>query len=243
MRFAVTLLFSIFSLMQVLGQERFPKLQIHHLTDNFYIYTTYRDIDGKPFPANGMYLIAEDGAVLFDTPWDTTQLQPLLDTIAARHDHEVVFCIATHYHADRTAGLEYLNKKGIPTFTSKQTYDLCAKQGEKQASNYFVKDTVFKVCRYHLNTFYPGEGHTADNIVVWVEKENILYGGCFVKSTDNQSLGNIADANLKAWVPSLEKVKRRFPNPAYIVPGHFRWGSKDALDHTIRLLKQAGKKG
>lgn len=54
-----------------------------------------------------MYLVAKDGVVLFDTPWDTTQFQPLLDSIKLKHDKNVIICIATHAHEDRTGGLEY----------------------------------------------------------------------------------------------------------------------------------------
>lgn len=33
---------------------------------------------------------------MFDTPWDTTQFQPLLDSIKFKHNMNVLMCIATH---------------------------------------------------------------------------------------------------------------------------------------------------
>ena len=51
------------------------------LTGDFYIYTTYNTYQGNRIPANGMYLVTGAGVVLFDTPWDNTQFQPLLDSI------------------------------------------------------------------------------------------------------------------------------------------------------------------
>jgi len=83
------------------------KLRIEHLTDNFYVYTTYKDLNGFMFPSNSMYLVTDNGVVLFDTPWDTTQFQPLLDSISVRHNKKVVLAVSTHYHDDRTAGLEF----------------------------------------------------------------------------------------------------------------------------------------
>src|SRR3954468_16782828 len=80
------------------AQGASPKLSISHLTGNFYIYTTYKNINGSPFPSNSAYLVTDEGIVLFDTPWDTTQFQPLLDSIYARHQKKPVLCIATHYH-------------------------------------------------------------------------------------------------------------------------------------------------
>jgi metallo-beta-lactamase class B len=58
-----------------------PDLIISHLTGDFYIFTTYGSYNGNPVPANGMYMVTSKGVVLFDTPWDSTQFQPLLDSI------------------------------------------------------------------------------------------------------------------------------------------------------------------
>jgi metallo-beta-lactamase class B len=212
------------------------KLDITRLTGDFYIYTTYNDFGGKPFPSNGMYVVTSEGVALFDTPWDKTQFQPLLDSIEKRHHQKVVMCVATHYHDDRTAGLGYYKTKGIPTWSSRQTLRLCRKHGENQGAASFKKDTVFTLGQYRFRTLYPGAGHTKDNIVIWFEKEKILYGGCLVKSTDNQSLGNIADADLKAWPKSIKKIMQLCPNPAYVIPGHFSWVDNKALEHTLRLL-------
>lgn len=146
-------LFTLFIWLQTLlvGQDN-KKLCIQHLTDNFYVYTTYKEFNGTMFPSNSMYLVTNDGVVLFDTPWDTTQFQPLLDSISRRHHTKVVMAVATHYHDDRTAGLEFLKQKGVKTYSSKLTYDLCDEFNEKQAAYYFENDTVFEVGNYKFET-------------------------------------------------------------------------------------------
>lgn len=213
-------------------------LKITHLTGAYYIFTTYRPIRGQAFPSNGMYCVTDDGVVLFDTPWDTTQFQPLLDSIVVRHHKKVVVCIVTHAHDDRTAGLEYFNSKGIKTYSSKQTYDLCKIQHEKQAGFYFTKDTTFTVGNRSFQTYYAGEGHTKDNIVIWCNDEKILYGGCLVKSTETNGLGNIADANLSAWPATIKKLMEKYPKPNFVIPGHFGWTSNAGLQHTLHLLEK-----
>jgi len=220
------------------GQIDSLKLKITHLVGDYFGYTTYHAFNGLLFPSNSMYLVSDSGVVMFDTPWDSTQFQPLLDSIWTRHHKKVVFCIATHYHADRTAGLEFLNQKGIKTYTSYQTYRLCAIHHEKQSSFFFLNDTSFSVGQYRFNTFYPGEGHTPDNIVLWFDTEKILYGGCLIKSTENTSLGNIADANLILWPLTMKKLIKKFRCANYVIPGHFGWLHKKSLRHTLRLLKQ-----
>lgn len=214
------------------------KLEISHLTGDFYVYTTYNSFNWKPYPSNSMYLVTGEGVVMFDTPWDEKQFQPLLDSIQKRHGKKVVLCLATHYHADRTAGLEFLKAKGIKTYTSKQTYDLCKQFKESQPEFYFKKDTVFKVGRYNFETFYPGKGHTKDNIVIWFPNEKVLYGGCFVKSTEHEDLGNLSDADVRAWPKSIRKVLKKCPDPRYVIPGHLDWKNSKSLEHTLKMAEE-----
>ncbi len=240
-KIAATAIFMFF-LTVVFGQPASCSLKISNLTGSFYVYTTFRSLNGSLFPSNSMYLVTDSGVVLFDTPWDTTQFQPLLDSISARHNKKVVLCIATHYHSDRTAGLTFLKNHGVKTYSSQLTHTLCMQYKENQAEFYFTADTTFIVGNHKFETYYPGEGHTKDNIVIWFDKEKILYGGCLVKSTENNELGNIADANMSEWGKSIENVIRKYPGAAFIIPGHFGWTDNNALKHTLKLLQNNTKK-
>ncbi|HAD11891.1 MAG TPA: subclass B1 metallo-beta-lactamase, partial [Saprospirales bacterium] len=133
------------------------------------------------------------------TPWDTTQFQPLLDSIQARHHQKVVMALATHWHSDKTAGLEYYRQQGIRTYTTTQTDVFSEKNGHKRAEFLMAGDTVFQIGQYTFETYYPGEGHTADNIVVWFGQEKILYAGCLVKGAEAETLGYLGDANVMEY--------------------------------------------
>lgn len=224
----------------VVGSAQKAPLEIHRLTENCHVFTTYNMFNGVRFPSNGMYLVTPEGVVLFDTPWDTTQFQPLLDSIWLKHRQQVILAVSTHYHDDRTAGLSFLRNKGVKTYTSRKTRELCAQFNNPESEFIFTGDTVFHIGGFEMETFFPGEGHTPDNIVIWFRNEKILYGGCLVKSTVNETLGNTADANLRAWPTSIKRVIRKYKSPAFVVPGHFGWSSPRALPHTLKLLKQAG---
>lgn len=222
------------------GQDNRKKLVITPLTGDFYIYTTFHDYKGQLFPANSMYLVTEKGVVLLDTPWDSTQFQPLMDSVKARHGKAITLCIATHFHADRTAGLEFYAARGILTYTSRLTDKLSRERGEKRAAFHFSKDTSFTWGQYTFQAHYPGHGHSPDNIVVWFGKQGILYGGCLVKSVENDNLGNIADANLVEWKTTMKNLVSRYPDPLYVIPGHFGWQSNRAVKHTLELLEKHG---
>ncbi|HLP20517.1 MAG TPA: BlaB/IND/MUS family subclass B1 metallo-beta-lactamase [Chitinophagales bacterium] len=221
--------------------QKGPKpLTIKPLTGNFYVYITYSLYKGVPVPANAMYLVTDDGVILFDTPWDSTQFQPLLDSIEAKHHKKVIACIATHSHEDRTGGFDYYNSKGIKTYATIQTDEQCKLKNEKRARYLLGSDTAFTIGGYRFETYYPGRGHAPDNIVLWFPAEKILYGGCFIKSTDARDLGYTGDADVKEWPVAVKRVQDKFGKPQYVIPGHGNWRNKKSPEHTLRLLRKHG---
>jgi metallo-beta-lactamase class B len=223
------------------GQTSQPKLKISHLTENFYIYTTYNTYNESITPAHGMYLVSDSGVVLFDTPWDSTQFQALLDSIDTRHHKSVSLCIAAHWHSDRTAGLEYYKQKGIKTYTTQFTDELAKKNDHKRAEFLMKNDTIFHFDQYTFETYYPGQGHTLDNIIIWFTKEKILYGGCLIKGGTAVNLGFLGDANKKEYYNTLKKVEKKCPNPNYIVISHSDWNDPNSLKRSIKLAKKLRK--
>ncbi len=240
-----TILFTIAficSMTNIFGQTEQAKLKISHLTGDFYIYTTYNTYQESQVPANGMYLVTNKGVVMFDTPWDTSQFQPLLDSIQFKHNKSVLLCIATHWHGDRTEGLEYYKQQGIKTYTTVLTDEFSKKNNMKRAEFLIAKDTVFNIEQYSFETYYPGEGHTADNIIIWFKKEKILYGGCLIKGVDAKNLGYLGDANTTAYATTLKRVQQKCPTPKFIIVSHSDWDDLNSLKHSIKMAKKLKKK-
>ncbi len=223
------------------GEATQPRLIISELIPDFYIYQTFMEYKGEPVSANGMYVVTNAGVIMFDATWDPTQLQPLLDSIMTRHNKQVVLSIATHFHEDRAGGFDFLKTKGIKTYTTKLTDSILAANKKQRAEFLIYNDTVFTVGQYSFEIYYPGKGHSPDNIVGWFGKTKLLYGGCLVKSTDAEGLGNLSDADVKAWPQTIKNIQLRFA-PRYIIPGHDSWNSTSALNHTLKLLKDYEKK-
>lgn len=237
------LLFSVFIFLMIslVAQPIHPKLKITPLTENFYIYTTYNTYENSQVPANGMYVVTKQGVVLFDTPWDTTQFQPLLDSIQARHHQTVIMAFATHWHSDKTAGLEYYRQKGIKTYTTHKTDELSKKNGAKRATFLMDKDTVFTVGGYQFETYYPGPGHTEDNIVIWFPSEKVLYGGCLIKGASDTNLGFLGDGNVKEYANTLKRLQQKYRNPQHIIVAHSDWNDLNSLKHSIEMAELLGK--
>jgi metallo-beta-lactamase class B len=222
----------------IFAQDSNSNLKISHLTGDFFVFTTYNYYKGNRIPANGMYLVTNNGVVMIDSPWDTTQFQPLLDSIKVRHNKDVVLCIATHFHEDRTGGLEYYRRQGIKTYTTIQTDEISSRRGMKRAEFLIDKDTVIKFGQYSFQTFYPGRGHAPDNIVIWFEEEKVLYGGCLIKSVEDNTLGNLSDASIIDYATTIRNVQRKCKRAKYIIPGHNDWTSTKSLKHTLEMAQK-----
>lgn len=225
------------SLTTAFAQQPDADLKITPLTGNFYLYVTYNLYKGEKIPANGMYLVTPEGVVLFDTPWDPTQFQPLLDSIEARHHQPVSICIATHFHEDRTGGLDYYRQHGIKTYTSALTDAWSRKTNKKRAEFLIAKDTVFHIGGYTFETYYPGPGHAPDNIIIWFNQQKILYGGCLIKSAEDEDLGNLGDANRQEYANSIKRVQEKCRHPKYIIVGHGDCSSLQSLPHTLEMAE------
>jgi len=238
MRKLVSLVLFLVILPNSFGQSKNSALPISHLIGDFYVYKTFHDYNGTLISANAMYLVTNKGVVLFDAPWDETQFQPLLDSIKAKHNKEVIMCFATHSHDDRAGGITFYKQKGIKTYTGKLTDEILKKQNTPRAEYIVPNDTLFTIGQYKFEVFYPGKGHAPDNIVAWFAKEKILYGGCFIKSASAKDLGYLGDSDVKQWGKSIKKVKSKCKAPQYIITGHEDWTNTQSLDHTLKLVQE-----
>lgn len=226
----VTLLFLSLS---VCGQ----KLEITRLNQKLYVYTTYHTYNGKEVSANAMYLVTSKGVVLFDTPWDQSQNQPLLDSIKKKHQLKVICVFATHAHEDRAGGFGFFNKEGIPTYASEETNAILKLEGKPFASNTIEKGAKYQFGGEKFYVEYFGPGHTRDNLVVWFPEYKVLDGGCLIKSAEAKNLGFVGEADLKAWPHTIMAIKNKYKQINSVVAGHDNWKIPGALDKTLELLK------
>jgi metallo-beta-lactamase class B len=198
------------------------------------VHTSYQVLNGVPFPSNGLIVHTRDSVVLIDTGWGIKATREVLKHLKGK---PVAACIVTHFHADRTGGIPLLRKKGIPCWGTAYTRELALARGEAPPEARLPNDTTFTIDGVRFTVFYPGAGHAPDNIVVWLPDQQVLHGGCFIKSTEAGTLGNTADADLISWPVAIDRVRQRFPETPHVVPGHQAWGGPELLDHTLQLLR------
>ncbi len=211
-------------------------LLIEKINSNLYLYTTFNTFEGNKYAANAVYLITKKGVILFDTPWDSTQYQPLLDSINQKHNLPVIAIYATHWHEDRAGGFAYYNRIGIPTYATKMTNDLLKANHKAQAAHLVDIDKIYTIGGQSFVVNFFGAGHSMDNVVIWFPKYKILDGGCFIKSAEARDLGFTADGDIKSWKPSLARLMTKYPQINMVIPGHDAWRDKGQIKRTEMLL-------
>ncbi len=222
------LLPTVFELAQPQMAAIADDLWIARLTPHSWVTSFTHAMSGAIIPANGLIALTAAGPVLVDPGWSPEQANSLLAFTTARFGRPIG-AIATHWHADRLAGIPAMRAAGIPIFLGARTQAVLAKR-PLPAPDYTP------IPAFGLEAYFPGAGHTPDNIVVWSPQDRILFGGCAIKSATAKNLGNLEDADRGAWPASMERLRARYPEAALVIPGHGAIGG-DPIGRTLQLLR------
>ena len=211
-------------------------LKIEPLTEHTYLHVSYLETEsfGK-VACNGMIVISDGEAIVFDTPTNDAVSEELLDWLKS-NDLDVKAVVATHFHEDCLGGLQAFHDKLIPSYATQKTIDLVKDKGVAIPTIGFSNTLKLQAGTEDIILDFVGEGHTVDNIVGYFPKDKTLFGGCLVKSV-GAGKGNLEDANIEEWSKTVSKIKVRYPNATLIIPGHGQYGDKGLLDYTIALFK------
>ncbi|WP_244309927.1 subclass B1 metallo-beta-lactamase [Leptospira mtsangambouensis] len=212
------------------------RLEWQKIKETVWIHRSFGEFQGQVFSANGLVVLSNKGVVVIDTPWTESQTEELFSEIQTKFQKEILFLIVTHAHDDRMAGVPLFQKRNIPVYSTSLTAKLAKERGFGKTNPILDIQTRFALGNESIEVFFPGHGHSADNIVVWLAHTHILFGGCLVKALDAENLGNVKEADLNEWPNSVKRVLSRYPDAEVVVPGHGDWGKLDLLRHTIRLL-------
>jgi metallo-beta-lactamase class B len=220
---------------QVISED----LEIIKISDNAFVHISYKEYStfGR-VPCNGLIYMNNNEAVILDTPPDSIITSQLLSWIIKKFPEvKIKGVIVNHFHEDCLGGLNEFHKLNIKSYSYESTPALAEKINLPVPQNTFKAKLDLEVGKEKIICMYFGEAHTKDNIVVWIPDEEILFGGCMIKSL-NSSKGNLVDANVGEWANTVTKVKREFPDSKVIVPGHGAVGGKELFDYTIKLFTE-----
>ncbi|MDE5421342.1 subclass B1 metallo-beta-lactamase [Ancylomarina sp. DW003] len=237
------------------------ELFLTKLNDTAYVLTHY-----FPWESNSLIIKAsEKEVVLIDTPYDTAGTALIIDWINTNLKPDKISAINTGFHVDNLGGNPYLREKGIDIFGSDRTCELIDEKGKQTQqkliswlkpeqerikkvyeSMVFVKPNktfkiqdgiTLKIGALTFEVFFPGESHSPDNLIVYIDELDLLFGGCMVKSLSSRNLGFTGDANIAEWPKSMKVVQEKYKMAQIVIPHHGMWGDMSLVQHTINLLE------
>lgn len=222
-----------------------PEPTLEKIAEGVWIHKSYaiREPWG-PILSQGMVVDTGAGVALIDTAWDDAETESLLSLIAQTTGQEPDIAIITHAHTDKMGGVKALQEHGIGGRAHPLTNEDAPARG--------LRKTMFSILDQSdrdellgddgddgVVAFYPGPGHTRDNIVVYYAPAKVLFGGCLIRPGASNDLGNTADADIGHWAEAVRKVAAAFPDAEIIIPSHGPMGGRELLDHTIDLAEKA----
>jgi metallo-beta-lactamase class B len=232
------------------------ELRVERLADGAYLI-----VHERPWPSNSLLVEMPDGTlVLCDTPSDDQATAALLEWIATEFGEREVVAINGHFHPDAMGGNRALKAAGARSYGSELSARMLSERGPKVHDQMLVGMAEDLIERYaqsewqppeHLFpedeglelrfgdervvVYYPGPGHTPDNVVTWFPERKLLFGGCLLRTVPR--MGNVVDADLERYPQTVENL-RRF-DAEIVVPGHGRVGGPELLDITLEAAAAA----
>lgn len=217
-----------------------PNIQLLPIGEQVYIHITYTNSENfGRYSSNGLLVVSNGDCLMIDTPESESDTQLLYNFIRDSLHATVSQFIGGHYHSDCIGGMPILKQHKVHTLLNKRTQSLCKAQNLALASETF--DTLYqsKIGDISYECTYLGGGHTADNIVVFLPDQKLLFGGCLVKNGGARNMGNTIHAVPSEWAQTVEKVYQRYKEAEIVVPGHGAHGDIFLLEHTLQLAKKS----
>ena len=129
-----------------------------------------------------------------------------------------------------------MHKAGIKSYACDLTAEITQSRHLPNPQFTFTDSLKLELNNEEIICYYPGPGHSLDNIVIWIPDKKILFGGCLIKALRSNTLGNTRDADLEEWPKTLKKLQKKFSESQLVIPGHGNHGGLDLIDHTLNLL-------
>ncbi len=214
-------------------------LKIVALSKNSFRHISYLSTnDFGKVACNGYIYLKNGQAIVVDTPTDDATANELIRWISEEKKHTLKAVVINHFHNDCLGGLGAFHSEGVPSYANKATITLAKKEDVPIPQNGFDTQLALNIGGAIVLNRYFGEAHTTDNIVTYVASEELLFGGCMVKSL-NAKKGYLGDANTNEWSATIAKIKTAYPGLKIVIPGHGNPGGMELLNYTETLFEIA----
>jgi glyoxylase-like metal-dependent hydrolase (beta-lactamase superfamily II) len=174
---------------------------------------------------NSGVLVTDSALVVIDSKM-SKPAKTLYDIVKEKAGSKHIIVINTHYHGDHVNGNHYY--KGDKIYIGSYSKEFIAKNIEPENQpNIFIKDSLLlNLGNESILMVNLGQGHTYDDMVVYLVKHRILFTGDLVTNKMNPFLKKESGANVDKWISVLERIIKGF-DMVTVVPGHGKIGGKE----------------
>jgi cyclase len=229
-------------------------MPVKQVADDVFVNLGKSDSIYDGWGANQTFIITDAGVILIDTGFTNRISYSLLKEIKQRTDKPVKLVINTHDHSDHAFGNSVFVEATI------LAHDNCRariiQRGEERIKVYrrfdrklkedlngisitppqrtYKKDFTEHFGEKTLKIIHPAKGaHTNGDTMVLLPEDKILISGDVLSVNYHP---NLEDANLSAWLNTLEEIKKM--QVEHIIPGHGTMPSKEYIGIFANYLRK-----
>ncbi len=209
--------------------------------------------------SNAGYVVTSAGVVVFDALGTPSLGLAMLQDIRERTDAPIRYNVVSHYHADHIYGLQAFRDYSSTIIIAQDRAREYKEENEETAdersgqrleqrrqalapwvnenTRIVPPDVTFNdrltlaLGDRRFKLIYAGPAHSASDIMMMVEPDNVLFAGDIVQNGRIPHM-NSDDVNTGKWLSALSDVAKL--NPKFIIPGHGlpSAAAKDAIAFT-----------
>ncbi len=176
---------------------------------------------------NSGIVLGDSAVVVIDTKMMSPS-EDLYKLAKEKAGQKPIIVINTHYHKDHVSGNKFY--KGSRIYIGSYEKDFIQKNvdAENQPTD-FVKDSLLiDLGNEKVHLYNIGQGHTMNDLVVYLSNHRILFTGDLVFNRINPVLKKESGANVLRWIGLLDTILNRWGD-SKIVPGHGQVGNKEIV--------------
>jgi glyoxylase-like metal-dependent hydrolase (beta-lactamase superfamily II) len=193
--------------------------------------------ENQGFMSNAGFVVTPEGVVVFDTLGSPSLAWEMLQRIREITPAPIKRVVVSHYHADHYYGVQVFKDAGAEVWAHhdaqgmigsedwrlrlEQRVDLLGQWINAKTQRFPLPDrwlgeeTDFELGGLHFKVRHVGPAHSAEDLVMFVEEDGVLYAGDLIFKGRVPFIG---DADSKSWLTALGKLIAM--QPKYLVPGH-----------------------
>lgn len=215
--------------------------------------------ENEGFNSNAGFVVTDDGVVVFDALGTPALGAAFLDVIRGITDQPVRRVIVSHYHSDHFYGVQAFKAAGAEIWADEKVRDYLATEAPaarlaerrqslspwvNEASRVVAPDrylsgiTRFSMGGIDFTVIPAGPAHTAEDIMLLVEQESVLFAGDVMFAGRVPFVG---DADSRAWLAALDRLAEIAPRHVIVGHGPHSDDAPADIDLTRRYLRHLRK--